>query len=85
MAVHDIVIAVLLLFPWVLAGLAFVGPAASLAKRGLEHLQRAWRVRRREASVLALPQGPGREYPANGRTLGHSIVRQQSATFRKAA
>ncbi len=85
MTVHGIVIAFLLLFPWVLTGIAFIGAASSAAKRGLENLQGAWRVRKRGESVLSLPQSRIREHPASSRTVGHSNVPQQSATMRKAA
>jgi hypothetical protein len=83
--VHGIVIAFLLLFPWVLTGIGFVGAASSAAKRGLNDLQKAWRVRRGGESVFSLPQGRRREHPASSRTVGHSNVPQQSATMRKAA
>ena len=55
MTVHGIVIAFLLLFPLVLVGVVIVGATSSAVKRRLEHLQRAWRERRRTRFVPSLP------------------------------
>lgn len=55
MTAHGIVIAFLLLFPWVLVGVEIMGATSSALKRRLEHLQGAWRDRQRTQSVPALP------------------------------
>ena len=75
MTVHGVVIAFLLAFPWVLVGIAFVGATSVAARRGLEHLQRAWRVGRVRK----------RENPMSSRIDGQSSAPQQGATMRKAA
>jgi hypothetical protein len=45
MTVYGIVIALILVFPWAVTRVVFMGAAVSSVGRSLEHLQRAWRSR----------------------------------------
>jgi len=45
MTAYGIVIGLILVFPWAVTGVVFMGAAVSAVGRNLEHLQRAWRAR----------------------------------------
>lgn len=85
MSVYGFVIALLLLFPWVLVGVVIVGATSSAVKNRLEFLHRTWRVRRRGESVLSPPQVRNREHPAGRRAADQSSVPQSGVSMRKAA
>jgi hypothetical protein len=75
---HGIVIAFLLLFPWGLIGVTFLGIA-------LEHVQRARRFRRRERSVPPLLQSQRQEMHMSGLPADDVRVPQVQGGLRKAA
>lgn len=85
MTVYGIVIAFLLLFPWVLVGVVIVGATSAAVKHRLEHLQWAWRVRRHGESAFSPLQGRSREHVAGRRAAALSGVPQPGVSMRKAA
>jgi hypothetical protein len=76
--VHGIIIAFLLLFPWGLVGVTFLGT-------GLKHVQRARRFRRRERSVQPLLQSQRQEMHMSGLPADDVRVPQAQGGLRKAA
>ena len=51
MTAYGIIIGLILVFPWVVTGVVFMGAAVSAVGRSLEHLQRAWRGRNENGAL----------------------------------
>jgi hypothetical protein len=78
MTVHDVVITLLLVFPWGLVGVALTGTA-------LEHVRKARRVRGREASVPFPLQRQREATPMSCLSEDDARAHQANGRLRKAA
>lgn len=76
--VHDVVITLLLVFPWVLVGIPVMGAA-------LEHMRRARPVAGREPSIPPRLQSQREEVHMSGAPADNTKVRQVHDSLRKAA
>ena len=57
LSAYGFVVTLILLSPWVLIGVIFVGAALTAVRRGLERLERAWRGMVSGRSVALVPRG----------------------------